>query len=270
MGDSPLLYAALLSKPEHLQIPKIAAALAKFKKIPVQDAALLARQCWGITGEGLEKEKAEQLCALLAQAGLGGLAVPLSLLEENLPAAPLSKIEFLEGKLRAFLKSGEEKWADYRSISLIAAAVFKKTTTTLVKTDDGPTAAEQAVNMGLMLATGLPIKVGEKKKAAMKAVEKSDLVYYLDFCLPESACRLRVDAQNFDFSCLKEKMGYGIFENFKTLLAQAVQKMPQALKNRGALIILENKPLTTMGCESLKDLEKETRWLLTLKTLKHA
>ena len=268
MSAPPLAYAALLSKPEYLQIPKMAAALARFKKIPVQDAAPMARGCWGVLEDGLAKEKAEELCARLAEAGLGGLAVPHNLLEEDIAALPISKIEFLEGKLRVFSKSGEEKWIDCNSISLLAAAVFKKTTTTMVKTSDGPTAAQQAVNMGLLMATGMPIKVGAKTKETLKAVEQSDLVYYLDLCLTEPACRLRIDAHHFDFSCLKAKMGYDIFGNFKILIAQAAQKMPQALKNRGALTVLDGRPIGTMGYESLKDLEKESRWLLTLKTLK--
>lgn len=270
MSALPLPYAALLLKPEYLQIPKMAAALARFKKIPLPDAAPMARACWGIVENGLDKEKAEELCARLAEAGLGGLAVPQNLLEEDIAALPLSKIEFLEGKLRAFLKSGEEKWIEFNSISLLAAAIFKKTTTTLVKTSDGPTAAQQAVNMGLMLATGIPIKVGAKKKETLKAVEQSDLVYYLDLCQLEPACRLRIDAQHFDFSCLKERMDYNIFGNFKTLISQAAQRTPGALKNKGALVILENKPIASMGYESLKDLEKESRWLLTLKILKQA
>ena len=58
--------------------------------------------------------------------------------------------------------------------------------------------------------------------------------------------------------------------NFKVLVSDFVQEAPQAWRNHGTRVLLENKPLQTMGYESLEDLERESRWLLTLVARKTA
>lgn len=266
--QKPLRYSVLISKPQDFQPGKIAQALAHFQKIPAQDAAPAARKCWGIIEEDLEKKKAEELVACLKESGLESFTIPRGLLEDLPPLSPVPRLELEESGIRGLPKNGEEKRISYAAISLIAAIGFKKTTTSTVKIKEGPSLAEKAIGFGLMLSTGLPIKVGKKEKETLKNQEQSELVFFLDICGQEQSARLRVDAQNFDFSCLGERMEYNIFGNFKTLISEFTRRAPEAEKNRGASVILKNKSISAMGYESLNDLERESRWLLTLRALK--
>ena len=79
------------------------------------------------------------------------------------------------------------------------------------------------------------------------------------------ARRLRVDALHFDYSYLKERKLYQLMGNFKLLIVDLVKAAPEAVQNLGTKVLLEGKPIQTMGYNSLADLERETRWLLTLQ-----
>ena len=56
--------------------------------------------------------------------------------------------------------------------------------------------------------------------------------------------------------------------NFRTLLKILKTNAPNALLSRGAGILIESSPVSTMGYDSLGDLERESRWLLTLLALR--
>src|SRR5207237_9314160 len=98
---------------------------------------------------------------------------------------------------------------------------------------EGPGAGDRALNMGILLATGLPIKVGKKERVVEKTVESTDLVFFVDLVFKDPALRLRVDAQNFDFSCLKERKLYNVLGNLRLFVADLVKAAPGAYQNRG-------------------------------------
>jgi len=79
--------------------------------------------------------------------------------------------------------------------------------------------------------------------------------------------RLRVDAQKFDYAYLKERKLYQMFGNFKLLVGDCDEGGARGLENHGTQVLLEGKPIQTMGYGSLTDLERETRWLMTLRDI---
>lgn len=248
-GETPLSYATLVEKPEQFGAGPVAQALAAWKRVPAADMIVPARRCWGIAAQGESKERAEDLASVLRRGGVESVVVPDNLLEE-LP--PVSTIPALEPSAA-------------KRLALLAVAAFKITTSREVKTVEGPSTAQRAVKIGLLMA-GIPT-LGGGAREVIKKVEESDLHFYADLVLESPVERLRVDAQAFDFSCLGARKAYGALVNFRTLLEWLSDLAPKAARNRGCRFMLDGKPVREMGYESLDDLEREEKWLLTLRAL---
>jgi len=242
-------FAVLLAKPELFKPLVISHVLAPARGIPLQDAVSSARSCWGFLLENADEPAAQGLAARFDDAGLSVLVVP----RESIPVLP--PVQLIPSPKTDILPD---------RIVLISAMAFKQRVMKAVKVKEGPTQTQQIVSMGLMMATGLPIKLGGKKKTVEKNVESSELLFYADLILRNPSERFRVDAQKFDYSCLGSKMLYNIAGNFRLLLGEWVKNTPAARLNHGTRVILDNKPLREMGYASLEEMERESRWLLAL------
>jgi hypothetical protein len=251
VSDEPLRYAVLLSKPEDFKALELARALAAIRKVPEQDMIPPAKHSWGIVEQDLDQGQAGELEAALSRAGIAAFSLPSKLIEELPPVQPI--------RAMASIKPGR--------LVVLAAAGLNITETHTVKTTEGPDATQRAISMGL-LAAGIPIRVGGKKREVVKTVETNDLAFYIDLCLNGPAQRWRIDAQHFDYACLGARKTYSVIINFRQLLCDFADAHPAALLNRGSRILLDQKPVRDMGYESLKDLERECRWLSTLAVLK--
>src|SRR5205807_6892905 len=119
---------------------------------------------------------------------------------------------------------------------LIAAAAITITSSTTKHVKEGPSAAQKIASAGLMLATGLPIRIGGKERTVEKTQHRSDLVFYMDVLYRVPSRRLRVDAQSFDYSFLKERKLYQIMGNFKLLVGDLVKVAPEAWQNHGTRV----------------------------------
>ncbi len=250
--EEPLRYAVLIGKPEDLKPVELARALARHKKVPEHDLAGAAKRCWGIVEEDASEAAAKELAGALTAAKISALAVPKTLLEELPPAA--------KAPLLAPFKP--------ERLKLLAAAGFKETTMRTVTTTEGPDPTQRAIGLGITMMTGMPTGIGKAKKEVQKNVESTELVFFLDLVLSDPMERLRIDAQDFDFSCLGAKKGYSAIVNFRQLLYDLSDASRGAVRNRGTTILLEQRPVREMGYESLSDLDRESRWLLTLSSLK--
>ena len=227
----------------------LARALAAARGTPVQDQVLTARRAWGIVEEDLAESEARALAEALRSAGIECAVGPAAALADLPAAEAATTIDALP--------------AD-RPV-LIAAAGLTVTTTTTRTEQTGPTGAQKAASAAIMMTTGLPIKIGGRKRKVQKTREEQRLAFYLDLHYEGPARRLRVDASDFDFSCLEERMLYQAMGNLKLVLADQIEAAPEAWLNHGTRVLLEGKPIRTMGYESVDDLERETRWLLTLR-----
>lgn len=268
MEEATFRYAVLAARPEDLKPSEIANAVSAARKIPFQDAARLARMAWGVIEEGMSKDEATDLAARLKAQGVEAVVLPSNLMEEVPQPLVANALNFLPGQLEAFVKNAPKETFPLDGIRLLAAAGVKQTIVSKIKVKEGPSPTQRAVSMGLMMA-GLPIPIGGKSREVEKTKETTDLFFYLDLYLRKPTRRIRVDAQDFNFACLKARMGYSVPQNFRTLVQELARLCPQASTSRGARILLDGGAVATMGYDAATDLERESRWLLTLDALKN-
>ena len=248
----PSTFAVLQVKRDARDPMVLAKALAAARKTPVQDQMIAARSAWGIVAEKLAEAEAKALVATLAASGLECAACPTSSLVQLPGADPATKLEALPAS----------------PLVLIAVAAITVTTETTTTEKRGPTGAQKIMSTALSLGTGLPIKLGGRTRTVEKTQQHQNLVFYADLHYEGPFRRLRIAAAKFDFSCLKERMLYQAQANLKLLIGDLARAAPDAWQNHGTKVLLEAKPIQTMGYGSLKDLERESRWLLTLRALK--
>lgn len=225
---------------------RLAKALAEVRGTPVQDQVVEARRAWGILAEGLSEAEARSMARELRGAGVPCAVGPGAAMAELPPVEVAASLEEIPSS----------------DPTLVAAAAIEVATTSTEET--GPTSAQKAASAAIMLTTGLPIKVGGRKRKVETTRHEGTLLFHLDLHFPELERRLRVDAAHFDFSCLGDRMLYQSQGNLRLLVADRVEAAPEAWVNHGTRVLLEGRPIRTMGYRSLDDLDREARWLLTL------
>lgn len=264
-----LRYCVLLEGLSELKPPLIAQALAAHLGVPAADAARAARQCWGIPLEAADKETAAALVGRLSERGLRALAVPTTLLEDLPAAAPASRVEFSESGLIVHTQEGaaRSEWGD---ITLVAAAAFLRSASRPKAGPDGPSVAEKAIRLGLAMSGIPPSLALPTPPGSTPPAPETDLAFSAFVVAGKPAFRVLVEGDHFDYSGLGPRMAYNSLMNFKAVLAEIQARGPAALVNRGLTAMSRGEILSSLGYESLKDLERECRWLLTLRTLKKA
>lgn len=262
-------YAVLIAEESHLKPPDIARALAALRHVPFQDLIGPLRRCWGLVEERCPKADAEAVCAALASAGLASLAVPSGLLEELPASRPLTAMSLDAAGMHPETPGAEALGrVGWGRVRLLAAAVFQETKTLATGPSDFTDPGKKLAKRAFSLMTGIPTSIGMGGKAPAPKQERTEQILLLDLVLSDPAQRLRVDARKFDFSCLKTRMVYDVLGNFRQLVRELSHVAAGFLLNRGARILLEGKPLREMGYDAAADLERESRWLLTLQSLR--
>jgi hypothetical protein len=213
-------------------------------------------------GEGMSAKEAESLIHSLEATGLKARTIPNhQLIEVPEPRVPV-EIDLLNQGLFLKFKSAQGV-VPWKSLSLISAYSLGETTIRTEKVTTGPTAGEQLFRVGVLLATGIPLP-GKKKKTETVKKETHEDYYFIELCTQKPWGRIRLNAQTLKYSFLKEKMQYNALNNFRTLLGELFVRIPGAILNHGARVIKSSQPLNQMAYESLREVDKETRWLLTL------
>lgn len=268
MADEALRYAVLLRKPEQLDFHALAEALARRRSVPVLDAMPEARSCWGIIGEGQDEPAAKDEAAALTTAGFEALALPQNLLADLPAAVHVARAELGPGQSEFFGADVAPHRVKAEEGVLLCAAVLKREATQTITMQKNVGLAGKALQVGLLMATGIPIRTASMRKEEQKTVSSPELWGVLDLVLKDPDRRLRILSESFDYSCLKEDKAYDSLGNLRALARRLAALWPEAGRNRGLRFILEGKPQRDMGYASLSDLERESRWLLTLRTLR--
>lgn len=245
----PLRYAVLLASQEALKPGPLAQALAPVLKCPAMDLASPMRRCFGLVAVDVEEASARAQAQALDKAGLPALAVPVNLLEDLPRAEPLAGLSLPQ------------------PVALVVAGAFTERSSKTVKTEEEAGSGERALAIGITLATGLPpslFGVGGKKEVERR-IEKSELLFYADVYAGKPLRRLRLDAQDFDYSVLGERKGYDAPGNFRKVLESVCSGA--ARLGTGAKGLLVGQPIRQLGYETIADMEREARWLLTLTAL---
>ena len=150
-------------------------------------------------------------------------------------------------------------------LAVLGAAALEVRLTKMVTESTGPAMGEQALRLGLTLATGIPLL--KKKVETKRTVETRDRRLFLDLVFAGPARRVRVDAGEFDYAALGPRKGYGAELNFIALLEELTSRAPKALLGRGTRALLGRRPSAESLYESFEDLGREERWLLSLSAL---
>jgi hypothetical protein len=263
-------HAVLARSPEKFLPTAIASVLAKRAKAPALDFVAPVRAAWGVVAESLPAADADSLAAELTAAGQAAVAVPSTLLEPPPPPVQVTKAELsgdgfdvVSGRANA----EPERLSWTRMAALCAAGLDVRTSKTVTETAPMEL-GEKAVRLGLTMATGIPL-MGSKKEVK-RVIETRDRALMLDMIFLEPARRLRIDARAFDYSLLGPKMAHAAEVNFSVLLEELASRAPRALRGKGTRAFLNKRPAGESRYESLDDLEREERWLLTLAALKAA
>lgn len=228
---------------------ELAKALAAARSTPVLDQVLAAKRAWGIVAEDLSRSEVTALGLALRSSGIECVAGPAGALRQLPPAEAAATVAML------------------RDVTPILIAVAGITIRSIAsKTEQkGPSGAQKIASAAIMAGTGLPIKIGGRKRTVETTVEKEDLVFFADIYCETPTRRMRIEASRFDYSFLGERMLYQAQANLKALIGDIVAGAPKAWLNHGTKVLLEGRPVRTMGYGSLEDLEREARWLLTLR-----
>lgn len=89
----------------------------------------------------------------------------------------------------------------------------------------------------------------------------------IELSFSEPVRRVRVFADDFDYSLLGPEMAYSADLNFRLLVARLRDAAPRALRGRGARAILDKRPSGESAYSSFEDFARELRWLTALAVL---
>lgn len=245
-------FAVLLKDEGQFLLGPLAQGLSAHLRVPVPDAMFEAKKCWGIVGEHLDLETAGKLVENLQANKIAALIVPEEKIRTLSPVHAVGK----EG-----LAWDTFPWERVR---VLGAAVIRAVTQHTTVEKQGPTPAQRAASIGIMMATGLPISIGPKSKTVQKTTSETELSYFLDIVIDGPPERHRIAGDQINYAFLKERMLMNAPGNFRLMLGDVVARAPQAVQNRGTRILLAGQPVNTMGYETLADLERECRWLFSI------
>ncbi|MFA6002473.1 MAG: hypothetical protein WC881_00230 [Elusimicrobiota bacterium] len=260
----------ILKEPALPDIRTLARVLASERGCPEADALSEARGAWGLAALDQEPPAAQRLAAALAAAGIPALALPQNLLEELPPVTAVTRAEISGSEVRLQDSAAAAHLLAAGDIALLSAAVIKRRVTQTITLSKGSGILRKTVQLGALLATGLPFPLGNARREETRSLESSELARVLDICLRSPARRLRLESEDFDYSCLLARKTYQALANFRTLARELAALWPDAQRNHGLHILQEGLPLRDMRYDSLADLDRESRWLLTLRSLRSA
>lgn len=262
-------YAVLLADDASLRPADLARVLAAARKAPVLDFMGAMRRAWGIIEERVEKAAALETAHVLESAGFRALAVPAELLEEVTKPERATGLTFSAAGLTYAEREAPAAHAEWKRLALVAAAGVTETTSAGAAAPSDPDElAKKVIKTGITLMTGMPTSLGLGPKPVERKGEVTDQAYVVDLFFKDPARRVRIEGGRFDFSCLGARKGYNILANVKVLVGMLSAAAPAAALNRGARVMVEGRPLREMGYDTLADLERESRWRLTLAALK--
>jgi len=259
--------AVILAHAELFDPVRLGTQWAAMKGLPLPDALHEARQWWGILGENMAEEDARRTSEAWAKAGVGCRVIEMAKLAALPPPAPAAGLSRQATSCVWRLRNGQSASTDCKEWAVISAFTYQEEDRRVFKPAEGPSPVEKVVSAGLFMATGLPIRIGQKKKDAEVRRKPGETVSCLDILGGAPLGRWRIEAAAFDYSCLGAAKQYSALLNYSVLLKDLTGAAPQALRSRGARIVLEKKPMTEMEYPSLEAAERELRWLVTLSRL---
>jgi len=262
--------AVVLTDPKGFDASRVGKALAALQKKPLTDAMQAARAHWGIVAEALEEAAAQALERALAAEGLSARLLPSAALMALPPVLAVGSVEWQEPGLSLRLRDGRSCTIPASQIELIGSARLEIGHSRTVTVREGPSAAQKIASAGILLATGIPVRLGPKETKVEKKQEETENILILDLGVNgvSGVERYRITGTGLDYSFLKTRKTYNALGNFKSLLSDLQAYAPKAALNRGTRALLSGVSMPDLRYQSVEDLEREIRWLWTIARVK--
>ncbi|MDA3792664.1 MAG: hypothetical protein PF545_03265 [Elusimicrobia bacterium] len=267
MTTSETQYAVIIGGIKSMNAEIITNIFSRVQKKSIYDSARQIANCWGIISEKLGKKEAAELEDALNREGISAKAVPANIIVKLPAPSAVNKLDIRKGSLTLFIEGYKDQKVFWDKIAFLAAAKIERSETTTTVKKEGPGTGTKILRMGIMMTTGLPIGTG-KTKEVKKTEHKTDVDYYIDIVLEEPFIYLRIDINNFDFTCLKEDIRHNIYGNFRALITKLDEMAVEAKRNQGAEFYINPNSIKQPVYSSLSDLNRECRWLTTVNVLK--
>ena len=262
-----LIYSVILSQPDEFNLEKIAKIIAAYKNVPLFDTRIMARHSLGFLGEGLSESDARLIVSFADEEG-----VKTVLLEDEKVAA-LPKPALVtsadcgqDGFSFTAASGGPVSKIPWKDICLFCAVCLKEESSSLKTVKQGRSQTQKIMSIGILMSTGIPIKIGKDKQITQSVTEK-ELHFFADIFFKSASDpvqRLHIEAERIDFSYLGPRKLPNTAGNFNLLVRDIASRAGLAILNKGMKMLLAGQPLAAVGYDSSDDYEKECRWLLTL------
>jgi len=262
-------FVVVIGRQEDWRPMELAPVLAEFRGVPSVDVAREIRRARGVFTVEAGEAEAARLAGALKAAGYSASVAPASLLRP-LPEARLLRYALpADDAFGVRFRDGSEQRIPWDRLRLAAFASFNTHAIREVEEEKGPGPGQLALGLavtGVSIATGVGpffFPMGTRENT-VRTVTKTDNHLLLDLLLRDPGERVRVDASRFDFSGLGGDMTYNALANMRILLAHIVHRADTAATSPGANLLLEGGRLSSLGFDSVEDLEREERWLVAI------
>ncbi|MDY6913482.1 MAG: hypothetical protein SVT52_03375 [Planctomycetota bacterium] len=238
-----------------LDVPPVESLRVAFQSLPQltdNDAALMARDAFGILVSSLSLDDANTLQLVLKNHGVEAHVVD----ERNLPVLAARKrimqADALAEQLILYDSLNRPTPTDWSRVALIAAGgvnltEFKRVAKTRIRH-----------RMVGIARCGMSVPVVETD---IKHSEKNVSNLVLEIFLDGGASRYHILADKFRYTYLGEKAGNRSADNFVMLVCDLIRYAETAMVNRGAVAMTESPP-RTFKYPTRHAFEEESIWLL--------
>ena len=228
-GEDLLLYSLLLPPGTTVEAEKIATALEDELGLHRSEAMPRALYGGGVLANRESYEKLEKLAATIESLGAKSSIVHSAELESMPRPRRTSGLDFRDGELIARAPSGEEMAVARSSLTGIRAIALLP---------ENPAEEEEDATANPLLSSILEVPPGGQEEAGRRRLQLlverlddpglRDLTFQLRLYSKSPSAVLKIDKDEFDYSCLGENKSDNSLENYLRLLEKLLGWMPGA------------------------------------------
>ncbi len=225
---------------------QLRAAFAAVKELTRHDAALAARDAFGVLVEKLPFDSAAAVQQALAAQGVATEVVDQAELVRPPPAKRLRRLDCLAEHLVVYDALGRPRPTPWAQVRVIAAGTVPRVETRRVET-------ERMVRTPVQHIPVVVVDFQDKEETNLRTV--------LELLVEAAPPRYRAFADEFHYAYLDSRLAGTAAENFVLMVRDLLRLAPDAMVGRGALA-LTHEPPQTFSYPGEHAFEEEIVWLL--------
>lgn len=260
MPDEPS-YVVTLSHPESFDLQRLADVLAPFLSMPRLDVVMQLKRTWGLLHNTGDMNEAQQFQADLSHEGIESFILNASEMKE-VPSLKVLKEARVESVGLVLEEENQEKSLPWDSFGLMCAGQVLATTQVKKRAIGDAKVARRMAETGLTPLTA--VRISHARLKGKEVIEKkTSTSFLLDLIAFDDSESIRILGESFNYSYLKERMGYNAPMNFRNLYTDISKLLPTVIKNQGARA-MEANDMSKMRYTDMSHFENERRWLMQL------